>query len=641
MPAGSSRGTGPSKPDPRAPRGNPDHDPFAALLQPPPNETEEQRAERLRKEEEARKRSENIDRMLRHDEKARRRKKTVKVLLLGQSESGKSTTLKQFQLLHTPAAFHKERIAWRFVIYLNLVRSIRRVMEAIAPEDNAGLDEDDFGDSFETASIIIAGPLHRPASSLASQQPNYESYRRRLAPLLDLEQRLITVLSDPEDNEEATRLPFSMAALGSALMSPASSTSSSSGSGSASGLGSALGSGLGSAAWPTASSSSTAATPTYTYPPSRPPPITIPPVPPSPLAHSHSHSYSYSYPGTSAAASPRSPTSAAPSVGSAAGHEHEPAIRTGSNWKKHFALGRMQSPKSAHSGSGELEGWWEDPTDPVHVLNRCAPIMTELWRDGKVRARLAERKIRLEESSGFYLDEIDRITAKMYFPTDDDVLRARLKTTGVVEHKFTLAKNSEFRGVEWVIYDVGGARNQRPAWEPYFDDVNAIIFLAPISAFDQQLAEVRTHDSLCSRAGGVLTAEGVLGHQDPKVNRLEDSFMLWKSVIESKLLAHVNIILFLNKCDLLRKKLDSGVRLNHYMPSYNRPNDYETVSQSCAWIADFRNRFGAMHQQLTPNKSRELIIHLTSVIDTRRTHMIISNVRDIILTANLKSSSLM
>ena len=52
----------------------------------------------------------------------------------------------------------------------------------------------------------------------------------------------------------------------------------------------------------------------------------------------------------------------------------------------------------------------------------------------------------------------------------DDVLKARLKTTGVVEHKFTLPKNTEFRGVEWVIYDVGGARNQRQAWAPYFDD---------------------------------------------------------------------------------------------------------------------------------------------------------------------------
>ena len=173
--------------------------------------------------------------------------------------------------------------------------------------------------------------------------------------------------------------------------------------------------------------------------------------------------------------------------------------------------------------------------------------------------------------------------------TADDVLKARLKTTGVVEHKFTLAKNSEFRGVEWVIYDVGGARNQRQAWAPYFDDgkslpppllspspssprtfrallnahwgpghaVNAIIFLAPISAFDQQLLE------------------------DARVNRLEDSFQLWKSVIENKLLAHVNIVLFLNKCDLLKKKVESGVRLNHYMPSYNRPNDSETISQ-CA-----------------------------------------------------------
>lgn len=97
--------------------------------------------------------------------------------------------------------------------------------------------------------------------------------------------------------------------------------------------------------------------------------------------------------------------------------------------------------------------------------------------------------------------------------------------------------------------------------------------------------------------------------------------MLWKSVIESKLLAHVNIILFLNKCDLLKKKLESGVQLKHYMPSYNRPNDYETVSQCASllvsrliWLykgsdchVDFRNRFGAMHQQLSPNKSRELI----------------------------------
>lgn len=40
--------------------------------------------------------------------------------------------------------------------------------------------------------------------------------------------------------------------------------------------------------------------------------------------------------------------------------------------------------------------------------------------------------------------------------------------------------------------------------------------------------------------------------QDPRVNRLEDSLLLWTSVVSNKLLANVNIVLFLNKCDLLQ-----------------------------------------------------------------------------------------
>ena len=40
---------------------------------------------------------------------------------------------------------------------------------------------------------------------------------------------------------------------------------------------------------------------------------------------------------------------------------------------------------------------------------------------------------------------------------------------GVVEHTFSVSSGTN-RGVEWKIYDVGGARNQRQAWAPYFDD---------------------------------------------------------------------------------------------------------------------------------------------------------------------------
>ena len=50
----------------------------------------------------------------------------------------------------------------------------------------------------------------------------------------------------------------------------------------------------------------------------------------------------------------------------------------------------------------------------------------------------------------------------------DDILKARLKTLGVVEHTFTIKAGD--RGVDWKIYDVGGARQQRQAWAPYFED---------------------------------------------------------------------------------------------------------------------------------------------------------------------------
>jgi hypothetical protein len=51
----------------------------------------------------------------------------------------------------------------------------------------------------------------------------------------------------------------------------------------------------------------------------------------------------------------------------------------------------------------------------------------------------------------------------------DDVLKARLKTMGVVEHTFLIPSGNN-KGQSWRIYDVGGARNQRQAWAPYFED---------------------------------------------------------------------------------------------------------------------------------------------------------------------------
>ena len=88
------------------------------------------------------------------------------------------------------------------------------------------------------------------------------------------------------------------------------------------------------------------------------------------------------------------------------------------------------------------------------------------------------------------------------------------------------------------------------------------VFLAPISGFDQVLTE------------------------DRSINRLEDSVLLWKSVCSNKLLANVDLVLFLNKCDILEAKLKAGVRLAKYVRSFgDRPNDLDTASKCTLYFS--------------------------------------------------------
>lgn len=54
--------------------------------------------------------------------------------------------------------------------------------------------------------------------------------------------------------------------------------------------------------------------------------------------------------------------------------------------------------------------------------------------------------------------------------------------------------------------------------------------------------------------------------------------MLWQTICGSKLLAKANMIVFLNKVDLLSLKLRSGVKISQYLPSYgDRSNDTGTM----------------------------------------------------------------
>lgn len=73
-----------------------DSDPLSRVLLPPPNETQEEKELRIQAEHHAKKVSDGIDEMIRQERIERKKTRSdINVLLLGQSESGKSTTLKR------------------------------------------------------------------------------------------------------------------------------------------------------------------------------------------------------------------------------------------------------------------------------------------------------------------------------------------------------------------------------------------------------------------------------------------------------------------------------------------------------------------------------------------------------------------
>ncbi|KZT10381.1 G-protein alpha subunit [Laetiporus sulphureus 93-53] len=280
------------------------------------------------------------------------------------------------------------------------------------------------------------------------------------------------------------------------------------------------------------------------------------------------------------------------------GRASEVLVRGGSSWKA--LLRRRKDKQTRQTRSDDLEV-------ARHILHACREDIASMWSNSIVQAALLEEGVSLQEQAGFFLDDAARVADLDYEPSLSDILRARLQTIGVEEHVMTAEKFGE-ASRQWVFYDVGGSRGQRASWVPFFEDVNAILFLCSMAAFNEVLLE------------------------DRSVNRLLDSFNLWRTICSSKLLKMTTFVLLLNKSDILKAKLETGISFVRYVKSYkDEPNDYEHVSEY------LQRKFIAYHRHYSPNQ-RQLHVHVTCAIDIDTTATVITRIRDAIIVNNLISS---
>lgn len=65
-------------------------------------------------------------------------------------------------------------------------------------------------------------------------------------------------------------------------------------------------------------------------------------------------------------------------------------------------------------------------------------LMKKLWQDQGVQLCFARsREYQLNDSAAYYLNALDRIAQPHYIPSQQDLLRTRVKTTGIVETHFS------------------------------------------------------------------------------------------------------------------------------------------------------------------------------------------------------------
>jgi len=239
----------------------------------------------------------------------------------------------------------------------------------------------------------------------------------------------------------------------------------------------------------------------------------------------------------------------------------------------------------------------EDDVLPEEVTE----AVKSLWVDAGVQECFGRsREYQLNDSASYYFDAIERIGTPDFMPTDQDVLRSRVKTTGITETTFHIGE------LIYRLFDVGGQRSERKKWIHCFENVTAIVFLVAISEYDQVLVE------------------------DETINRMEEALTLFESICNSRWFVKTSMILFLNKMDLFKIKLPKSPMKN-YFSDYDGGDDFDA---GCEYI---RNRFIVLNQ----SDEKQIYTHLTCATDTNQIKFVMAAVNDIIIQTNLRAVGLL
>lgn len=236
--------------------------------------------------------------------------------------------------------------------------------------------------------------------------------------------------------------------------------------------------------------------------------------------------------------------------------------------------------------------------------------LISLWGDpGILKCYENRARFQLNDSAEYFFDKLAEISAKDYIPSVEDILRVRIRTTGIVEHPFTI------EGVKFRMFDVGGQRNERKKWIHCFEDVQAVLFVAAISEFDQVL------------------------YEEINTNRMTEALNLFKEVSNSEYFNKCAVILFLNKIDLFVEKIKVK---NITDSACEELKEFRGNCRSVEETSDFlQDLFLGQYIPLGNGTPKQLFCHITCATDTSNVQHVFNDVKQVIINIALGEGGLL
>jgi len=235
-------------------------------------------------------------------------------------------------------------------------------------------------------------------------------------------------------------------------------------------------------------------------------------------------------------------------------------------------------------------------------LSTVADEIAKLWEDPAIKDAFEKRiahGIHVPATAPYFFENVKRFVDPSWAPTNEDVFRAKMKTTGISETSFSEG------GMQFVLIDVGGQRSERRKWLHCFDDITSIIYLAALDEYNMTLEE------------------------DNKTNRMEESVRLFAEVSSSSFFKpSCSWIVFLNKSDLLKEKIAKDP-LSNYFTDISAA-DGADFDKCCEFI---RKKYEEAFQGVG-----QLFVYITCALDTRNCKRVFTAVKDTVASSALSKA---